>query len=357
MWFRKVMAVIAAVVAGLGYFAVREAGQSAGDDSPDHIEASYRELSLICLLRPLCPVTGAALAAMKGSVAGRSGDQYYLALILLTGEGLPEDREAGLAWMARAAEQGEPDAARDIADRLRNGEGVAVEERKIASALQTRVEAGDAEAMRALGPMIIRGRGAKADPAAGLAMMSRAFDLGSIGAASDLAQIYILGAPGVAADRGQYLKWMEAGARRGDSEAMLSIGYAAMNSPGPASDLDLTKSYCWLTRAALIDNPRAQEQLSLNFTRDEADQRGMRIGADLIQADYWFRLAARSPYHDNSQIRGEIEPKMTSDDLDAAKRLVAAWRPRDFDELKTLPIALPPAKAGGASPGNCPPIG
>jgi hypothetical protein len=357
MWFRKVAAVIAALVAGFGYFAVRESGQSAGDDSPEHIEANYRELSLVCLLPPLCPVTSEALAAMKGSVAGQSGAEYDLALILLTGEGLPEDREAGVAWMARTAEQGEPDAARDVAGRLRNGENVTVDERKIADALQTRVDAGDAEAMRALGPMIIRGRGAKADPAAGLAMMSRAFDLGSVGAASDLAQIYILGAPGVPSDRSQFLKWMEAGARRGDSEAMLSIGYAAMNSPGPASDLDLTTSYCWLVRAALIDNPRAQEQLSLNFTREEADERGVRIGADLVQADYWFRLAARSPYHDNSQIRGAIEPKMTSDDLDAAKRLVAAWRPRNFDELRTLPIALPPAKAGDASQGNCPPIG
>ena len=222
MWFRKVAAVVAALIAGLGYFAVRTAGQSVGDDSPEHIEATYRELSLVCLLRPLCPVSGAALAAMKGSVAGRSGDQYYLALILLTGEGLPEDREAGLAWMARAAEHGEPDAARDIAGRLRNGESVAADERKIASALQTRVEAGDAEAMRALGPMIIRGRGAKADPAAGLAMMSRAFDLGSVGAASDLAQIYTLGAPGVRR-RSQPISQMDGGggaARRFGGDAV-----------------------------------------------------------------------------------------------------------------------------------------
>ena len=53
--------------------------------------------------------------------------------------------------MARAAEHGEPGAARDVYDRLRNGENVAVDERQIASALQKRVDAGDAEAMRSLG--------------------------------------------------------------------------------------------------------------------------------------------------------------------------------------------------------------
>ena len=107
-------------------------------------------------------------------------------------------------------------------------------------------------------------------------------------------------------------------------------------------------------RAALLDNPRAQEKLSLTFEQGETDGR-VTIAADLIQADYWFRLAARNPFHDNSQIRGAIEPKMTSDDMEVAKRLVDAWRPRTFDGLKTLPIALP--APAGASPRLCPAMG
>jgi hypothetical protein len=107
-------------------------------------------------------------------------------------------------------------------------------------------------------------------------------------------------------------------------------------------------------RAALLDNPRAQEKLSLTFEQGETDGR-VAIAADLVQADYWFRLAARSPFHDNSQIRGAIEPKMTSDEMDAAKRLVDAWRPREFAELKTLPIVLP--APAGASPRLCPALG
>jgi TPR repeat protein len=325
-----------------------------GDDSPDHLDATYRTLSLICLVRPLCPISGDALGEMKGALAGRSDAEYGLALTLLTGDGLPSDREAGIAWMARAAERGEPGAARDVYDRVRNGEAVAVDERQIATALQQRVDAGDAEAMRALGPMIVRGRGVKPDPTAGVALMRRAFDHGATGAAGDLARLYLLGAPGLPADRGQYLNWMQAAARRGDSEAMLSIGYAAMNPPGTSTDRDLTLSFCWLTRAALLDNPRAQEKLALTFEQGESDGR-VTIAADLVQADYWFRLAARDPFHDNSQIRGAIEPNMTSDEMDAAKRLVDAWRPHTFEELKTLPIALP--APSGASPRLCPAIG
>ena len=69
MGFRRIAAALAALLAGL-VFLLHESGQSAGDNSPDHIATSYRELSLVCLLRPLCPVTSEALAAMKGALAG-----------------------------------------------------------------------------------------------------------------------------------------------------------------------------------------------------------------------------------------------------------------------------------------------
>ncbi len=353
-WVRAIAAFVAVVVGGLLWIVAHGGAAVVGDDSPEHLDATYRTLSLFCLVRPLCPISSDALDEMKGALAGRSDAEYGLALTLLTGDGLPSDRAAGLAWMARAAEHGEPGAARDVADRLRNGENVAGDERQIASALQKRVDSGDAEAMRALGPMIVRGRGVKQDPAAGVALMRRAFELGATGAAGDLAQIYLLGATGLPADRGQHLNWMQAAARRGDSEAMLSIGYAAMNPPGTSTDRDLALSFCWLMRAALLDNPRAQEKLSLTFEQGETDGR-VTIAADLVQADYWFRLAARNPFHDNSQIRGAIEPKMTSDEMDAAKRLVDAWRPREFAELETLPLALP--APAGASPLLCPAMG
>ena len=109
-------------------------------------------------------------------------------------------------------------------------------------------------------------------------------------------------------------------------------------------------------RAAVLDapqSPQAQEKLSLTFADGETDGNGGTIAADLVQADMWFRLAARSPFHDNSQIRGAIEPKMTSDQMDAAKRLVDAWRPRRI--RRTQDAADRPARAAPArSPRLCP---
>jgi len=64
-----------------------------------------------------------------------------------------------------------------------------------------------------------------------------------------------------------------------------------------------------------------------------------------LTADLWFRLAARSPYHDNSQIRATVEPHMTTAQLGEAKRLVELWRPRQLEELKAMTIPMP-ASAG-----------
>jgi hypothetical protein len=51
-------------------------------------------------------------------------------------------------------------------------------------------------------------------------------------------------------------------------------------------------------------------------------------------------------------IRAMIEPQMTTDQLNEAKRLVEAWQPRKAEELKMLEIALPAAP--GAPARLCP---
>jgi TPR repeat protein len=356
MRLRKIAGIVLSVIVGLAASA-KIAGSAGEDDTPANIEKTYTLLSTLCIVPPFCPVSREALDTMQRAIAGDASAEYLFGLTLLTGDGLAKNREAGFAWVARAAEHGDPGAARDIDDRLRNGASVEVDETKIATALQRRAEAGDREAMRALGPMIMRGRGIQKDAAGGLAMLQHAASLGLSGAEADLARLYTMGAPGVPRDRRESLKWYESAARHGDVEAMVALGYLALNSWNSSSERDLNLGFCWLMRAALLDDPQAQEKLSMMFASGETDDHGARLGVDLAGADVWFRLAARSPFHDNSQIRAAIEPNMTTDEIGAAKRLVDGWRPRSFEEIKTLDIPLPPTARGGASAGKCRPMG
>jgi uncharacterized protein len=319
-----------------------------GPYAPENIEATDKGFYWVCMVKPLCPVPDKVRDLVHRAVLQDRSAEYLLGLTLMVGDDLMRDREIGLIWIARAAERGEPGAARDIARRLRNGESVEVDETRIADALRPQADAGDIEAMRALAPMIMAGRGTKQQPPLGLAMLQRAADKGSSEAEKDLAQLYLNGTPGVAADRPQALKWLAVSARHGNVDAMVDLGHMSVNAP--IDGRNLAKGYCWLMRAALLDHVQAQEKLSMLFALGEKDDRGTVIAVDLPQADLWFRLAARSPYHNNSQIRAMIEPKMTTAQLDDVKRQLATWRPHTFQELAVMPIALP-----ATSPArNCP---
>jgi TPR repeat protein len=268
LWTR---AAAAALLLALLPWAGGALAAEAGDYAPENILTTNGRLGWLCMVRVTCPVSDPVRGVISRAIATDRSAQYLLGLTLLTGDGLPHDRVAGIVWVVRAAEQGEPSAARDIAGRLRNGESIQVDETKIAAALKPQADAGDVESMRALGPMVIGGRGIKQDPALGLGLLKRAAEKGSSDAERDLSQLYLNGAPGVTANRPEALKWLGVSARHGNVDAMLSLGYMSMSTPMgvPSSERNLAEGFCWLMRAALLDQPQAQEKLSMIFARGE----------------------------------------------------------------------------------------
>ena len=300
------------------------------------------------MIKALCPVGADVRAAIKGAIAHDRSAEYLLGLTLLTGEGLPRDRVAGMIWVVRAAEQGEQRGARYCgpASQRRTHRSQRNQDRGRAQAAghrrRRRVDARSG---------VLSPYGVKQDLATGLGLLKQAVDKGSSDAEKDLSQLYLNGAPGLPANRPEAMKWLAVSAGHGNVEAMLSLGYMSMNSAmgAPSSTRNLALGYCWLMRAAMMDHAQAHEKLSMIFATGEKDDHGTTIPIDLVQADRWFRLAARSPYHDNSQIRSMIEPKMTTEQLNEAKRLVETWHPLTVQELRGTAIALP-----GAPGRSCP---
>src|ERR1700691_2663771 len=90
----------------------------AGDYAPENISKTNGRLGWVCMVHALCPVSDQVRDVLSRAIAADRPAQYLLGLTLLTGDGLPRDRNAGIVWVIRAAEQGEPGAARDIEGRL-----------------------------------------------------------------------------------------------------------------------------------------------------------------------------------------------------------------------------------------------
>ena len=356
----RLSAIIALMLTAI--IAIAGTAHAQGALAPDKAADTLSGYSLRCKLVVLCPYSEEVWTTLQAAVAGKPGDEYLLGVYLITGDKVGRDEHGGLQWLAIAASQGYATAALELNRQRRNGAEMDVDEARIATAMRTKADAGDADAMRALSDMYIYGRGVGRDPNEGVRLLRHAADSGSKDAEADLAMLMWRGAPGVTPDHAEAIRWQSRSSGHGNTEAMRILSYWLMDtsSGGKAQPLD---SYRWLMRAALLDDPDAQEKLSGLFTAGlDIEGRPIRpansdpiyrlapaqtvlIAPDLVQADKWFRLAARNPWHDNPQIRASIEPHMTTAQLDEAKRLVAGWHALPLPEVLAIDIQ-PPAATG-----------
>jgi TPR repeat protein len=348
-----------------------------GDLAPAKAADTLSRLRLACAIPDTCAYRPEVWNAFVGANAGKPDDQYMLGIYLTTGDKVLRDEDGGTQWMATAAYQGYGRAAIELNRERANGADLNVDERRIAAALRAKVGAGDTDAMRALSDMTIAGRGVARNPEEGVALLRKAAALGSAEADHDLAMLLYSGGQGVAQDRKQALASMSEAGRRGNAEAMQIVWHWLKTGPqGIAAQP--AEGFRWLMRAALVGDPAAQEELSTQFASGlnsegnavtspfpkldgeiEAEQSLARareaagiapeaapktlVAPDLVEADKWFRIAARSPFHDNPAIRQQIEPRMTTDQIEQAKSKAAAWQPLPLAEVMAMPLPL----AGG----------
>jgi len=360
----KLRRTLSATVAAL----LLSAGAARADSGlgPADAEKTLGSLRYMCALPVFCPLSAANYDTLKQAIAGERGNQFFLGLNLISGDGVPMDRKAGLEWIAKAAEAGLPFAARYVEDKLQNGENIEVDETKVATALKSQADSSDIESIRVLAPMMIRGRGTEQNPQAGIALLVKAAEQGKGGEIEQqVADLYLIGTNGLAADHEEGMKWYAIAASRGNVRAMATLAGLWENEPltdmvklmqsgqfpKKTFERDIVQSYCWRMRAFLMGDSLAHYELALMRTRRNSDSRGNVIEPDLIQADFWFRLGARNREYDNSQVCGAIEPKLTTAQLDQVKKMVAGWHPLDFEQMKATPITIP-----GNEGRTCPPM-
>jgi TPR repeat protein len=349
---KEARSLVRGALVGLSLLAATSAATTAraeGEYGPAQAAEAVGDMRLGCMIYIRCPIDPSAFQTLQRAVAGDRDAQVEMAKRLDHGDGLPRDENAATGWYGRAAEQGHVPSALDLNHRRHEGMAIEADEAKIAAAMRSASEAGDTDAMRALADMDIYGRGGPRNPREALALLHRAADKGSALAEQDLADLYILGAPGVPLDTHQGFRWMAISAGHGNLEAMERLGSLYLHTPDPSMQ-NPAEAYRWLVRASLLDAPRSQEALS-TLLADGASVNGRTvIEPDPIQADMWFRIAARSPFHDNPNIRHSIEGNMTSAQLDAAKKLAADWHPRPLAEVLAMTIDPPPLKGPAKRP-------
>eukprot|EP00727_Mastigamoeba_balamuthi_P007749 m51a1_g3595 hypothetical protein (598) ;mRNA; r:1176176-1179089 len=165
----------------------------------------------------------------------RLGDLYWFG-----DGGLRADLEAALAWYRRAAAAGSAVAKCSVAYAYETGQGAA---RDLAQAVRWYSEAageGEPHADYCLANMLHWGKGLSRDDAEAARRMRSAADRGHAGAMSRLGKWLLRGAWGLERDAGEGLRLMQRAASRGDEEARCRL--AKVLSAGVYVPLDMRQA-------------------------------------------------------------------------------------------------------------------
>lgn len=198
-----------------------------------------------------------------------------------TGLDLPPARVGPLS-LRLAAAKGDPSAEFEVGARLAEDKGNPQSFKEAAKWYTRSADQGFAPAEYRLGALYERGLGLKADRALAAAWYRRAADQGNVKAMHNLA-VLSANQTDQSPDYTTAAQWFEQAASRGlaDSEFNLAILY----------------------------------------------ENGLGVKRDLKQAYMWISLAAQSKDADAVRRRDILRGKLTADEIAAAERMIAAWKP------------------------------
>jgi TPR repeat protein len=201
---------------------------------------------------------------------------------------------------------------------------LAASEDDVARALEAgraRAAAGDTVAQFSLGAMLYYGG---VETAQGIEWIRKAAAQEYAPAEFQMGQLYDFGF-GVTAREREALAWYRKAAEHGSAPGQRAVGDFYQKGRGVPADA--AEAARWFRRAADGDDVRAQYQLGQMFFD------GNGVPRDYGSAYVWFALAAgQTPLDDNRkgliELRNIAAARMTPAAVAAAKRRVAAWKPR-----------------------------
>lgn len=177
---------------------------------------------------------------------------------------------------------------------------------------------GDPSAQFEVGARFAEGKGTKQSFKDAAKWYQRSADQNLAQAQYRLGTLYERGL-GLRADAAQAAAWYQKAAEQGNVKAMHNLAVLSANQSGQSPDY-ITASQ-WFEKAA--DRGLADSQFNLAILYEN----GLGVKADMKQAYVWLALAARGGDKEAVKRRDIIRGKLSADELRAADRAVATWRP------------------------------
>jgi TPR repeat protein len=180
------------------------------------------------------------------------------------------------------ARAGKPDAELAVGLKYLSGDGIPKDEHEAATWIARAAEAGDPTAQSWLGTLYQHGRGVTADPAVAFS-------------------------------------WFEKAAQQGNRKAMHNLAVAYAQGSGVA--LNYFEAARWFARAADLGYVDSAFNLAVLY------ERGDGVPQSLLDAYKWYAIAAAAGDVESRTRMSAIESELSPEDLAAAQRAAAAFKP------------------------------
>lgn len=182
---------------------------------------------------------------------------------------------------------------------------------------------GNVAALTQLGILYRLGRGVPKDLDEAMDMLRRAASLGSAGAQFQVGDMYLRG-QGVEQDLLEAARWYTRAAEQGHPVAQYSLGI--LYKLGGGVRKSSARSIKWLARSAAQGVPEAQYELGLSYASGAGSRR------DFVAAYKWLSLARTAASDRRTRTRAaqaaaNVERKMTSEQVAAAREQIREWQP------------------------------
>jgi uncharacterized protein len=264
------------------------------------------------------------------------------------GQGVPKDEAEAARWYRKAADQGDAQAQINLGLLYETGRGVVKDEAEAAGWYQKAADLGSVAAADNLGHQYEFGRGVAQDYAQAMQLYRKAADSGLAVAQADLGRLYENGR-GVPKDATEAARWYQKAADQNNRYAEGELGRLYATGEGVPRDLD--RALALFRRAASDGDSSAVYNLALSLDK------GWGVPRNPLAAYIWYSIAARwGDPNRQSQAAGErdrLAREATPDDLAAAQRAAANWRPGSHARIGVALQDLTPAEAqaiGSAQP-------
>ncbi len=260
------------------------------------------------------PIEALRTKAEKGDAVA----QFLLGRSYWAGNGVPKDSIEAARWFRKAADQGNADAQFYLGGCYYKGDGVAKDAGEAVKWYRKASSQGYAKAQLCLGLCYDLGDGVAEDAGEAVKWLRKAANQGNADAQVCLGSCYSQG-DGVAKDADEAVKWYRKAANQGNAMAQVCLGGCYYQGDGVTKDAG--EAAKWYRKAANQGNADAQ------FHLGDCYYQGDGVVKDDVEAYKWFNLSAAQGYKDAQKARGEIETRMTREQIAEGQRLAREFTP------------------------------